>query len=143
MEYIKPEEFLKQPKKVKEVFIKYWEPEFGDLFLDQYERDAYIDVVGCVPINKKHFESYQGKICHKENCIPLPTEGWLRKFIEDKTGKKIWVSYNPHYCEGNVIIIDLGNDFEELKVKHDCYSIVCDNLLQAYFQVACKITEEE
>ncbi len=56
MNYISAENFLKQPKEIQEVFLNWWQPEFGDLFIEDYwDIDSIINIVGCVPINKKTF----------------------------------------------------------------------------------------
>lgn len=87
MEFITAEQFLKQDKKVQEVFIDWWKPSMGDLY-------AW---------------------CYSGDRIPLLTEGQLRKFIESKTGAK-YIELEHYLKTGydiyteNMLFEDLGND---------------------------------
>ncbi|WP_202630043.1 hypothetical protein [Clostridium botulinum] len=146
MNYINAEEFLKQSKKVQKVFIDWWKPEFGDLFLEDYWNvDSIINVVGCVPINKKHFEDYSGNIHYKTDLvIPLLTEGQLRKFIEDKTA----YTRTPEFEEydspfvNDTYYIHLFDSKRIHKVIRT-YEIETSNLLKALWKAACQIAQEE
>ncbi|KFX56146.1 hypothetical protein FDC50_10175 [Clostridium botulinum] len=134
MEYISEEQFLKQPKEIQKVFIDWWKPSTGDLFIDISKIDSDVDIVYCVPINNKHFENYNGEIHYKIDSIPLLSEGQLRKCIEDKTN--CYISCSPTYkCDGYDITI--------LGIVEDTYTIKTDNLLEAYWKVACEIAKEE
>ena len=92
MEYISAEEFLKQTKEVQEIFIDWWEPEIGDLFIwiksdDEYEHDLR-KLECCNSFNiVKMTKDFNG--INEGDRIPLLTEGQLRQFIEDKDGEKI------------------------------------------------------
>ncbi|NEZ47795.1 hypothetical protein FDF74_11445 [Clostridium niameyense] len=149
MKYISAEEFLSQPKSIQKVFLNWWQPEFGDLFLDDYsDCDSMINIVGCVPINKKHFEDHSGDIHYKtELTIPLFSEGQLRQFIEDKTSCILETNYEgreykkikePGYC----VYLRKGTD-EDYIYPFENFEELGDDLLQAYWQVACKIAEKE
>ena len=130
MEYISAEEFLKQPKEVQEVFKDWWKPQSSDLF--QYKH--LFNVVDCLcgeaisPFNEDY-------VVFKKECIPLLTEGQLRKFIEDKTKYKLEISY--YEINGYDISLTDGktNYFNYLDLGRD--------LLQAYWKVACEIAKEE
>ncbi|MBD5589255.1 hypothetical protein [Clostridium botulinum] len=136
MNYISAEEFLKQPKEVQEVLINWWQPEFGDLFLEDYwDIDSIINIVGCVPINKKHFEDYDGKTHYKTDLvIPLLTEGQLIQFIESKTNRKIEIYLNV-YHQYHFSLVSESEEFGIYETRES-------NLLQALWQVACKIAQE-
>lgn len=134
MEFITAEQFLKQDKKVQEVFIDWWKPKFGDLYSCDNHRILKVideDIESELKEDKdflKHtiycFNSLKDKI------IPLFTEGQLRQFIEDKTGAK-YIGLEHYLKTGydiyteNMLFEDLGND-----------------LLQAYWKVAVKIAKE-
>ncbi|WP_125154395.1 hypothetical protein [Clostridium rectalis] len=146
MKYISVEKFLKQSKEIQKAFIDWWQPEFGDLFLENYfDMDSIINVVGCVPINKKHFEDYDGNIHYKTDLvISLLTEGQLRQFIEDKTKCKIEldISSDIGYKGYNLYLRkNWGNDDYEYPYKP--FENLSNNLLEAYWQVACQIAEKE
>ncbi len=140
MQYISTEEFLKQDEKIRKDFIDWWQPEFGDLFLEDYRNeDSEINVVGCVPINKKHFEDYNGKIHYKTDLtIPLLTESQLRNFIEENLdGCNI---YFESYTNGDTKLIV---EYEYNKGIEDCdvaeYETECDDMLEGYWEIACMI----
>ena len=127
MEFITAEQFLKEDKKVQEVFIDWWKPSIGDLYY--YDESDCLNVISehCCRTNKA-----DEFIKFKKDSIPLLTEGQLRRFIEDNTESTFTeITYFEHengqydiYTK-NVFFEDLGND-----------------LLQAYWQVACKIAKE-
>lgn len=145
MEFIEPEEFLKQDKEVQKVFIKWWKPKFGDLYSCDNHRILKVideDIESELKEDKdflKHtiycFNSLKDKI------IPLFTEGQLRQFIEDKTSYKI--EFIPK-VKFNKITYDMdlkyfnGCDFEPGGYKED----LGNNLLQAYWKVAVQIAKE-
>lgn len=139
MEYIKPEEFLKQPKKVQKEFRDWWNPEQYDLFMwdigglnrmyvvEKYKEqnnDKYI-----LPVKSPNIWN------RKEQTIPLFTEGQLRKFIEDKTN----IKYDIVYSKGKQKFIN----FYDINEDEDwpIYKMKGHDLLQAYWQVACKIAK--
>ena len=128
MEFIEPEQFLKEDKEVQKVFIKWWKPSIGDLFWFETVNFYHLGLITHEKI--KVFQT---------DC-PAFTEGQLRKFIEDKTNciVKIGTTHVRHkekvnyffildyYIRPKEIIRNLGN-----------------NLLQAYWQVAVQIAREE
>lgn len=133
MEYISAEEFLKQPEEVQKVFLDWWEPSVGDLYSCKNKigfphsvkrsEDDLIIAVG----------SYIWE--EKSECIPLLTEGQLRKFIEDKTDSKVEIMYLKN---GYSIRLSKNNPENINKT----YSRLGDNLLQAYWKVALEVAKE-
>lgn len=129
MEFISVEQFKEQPKEVQEVFLDWWKPQSADLF--KYK--LLFNVVDCLcgeaisPFNENY-------VVFKKDCIPLFTEGQLRKFIEGKTGNKVDCNfycgrYDINICKDNGVIIKTYEDIDE-------------DLLQAYWKVACMIAKE-
>ena len=134
MEFIRVEQFQEQPKEVQEVFLKWWECDYGDLYY--YNED---------PLEYKDFEIIDSDLeCDIEGdfdyfksigVIPIFTEGQLRKFIEDNTRYKIESNlyrngYDIYLCEDDGCYIK-------------AYESVDKDLLQAYWKVACMIAKEE
>lgn len=117
MEYISAEEFLKQPVEIQKVFIDWWQPSKGDLFIN--------DVCGGFGVIT------QDKLVNN-GLIPLLTEGQLRKFIEDKTVYKLEIT---QFEDG---------EWSLCLYKHGSRDIEIDDmdLLQAYWKVACKIAND-
>lgn len=130
MEFIKADEFLKQPVEVQKVLLEWWKCDNGDLYVDnrEYKLEKNYCDINCVNIN------LEGDIegdweYFKTISTPIFSEGQLRQFIEDKTGNKVSVIY-----EG----IDNG-----YKIKGFWFPIPTHNLLQAYWKVATQIAKEE
>lgn len=122
MEFINAAEFLRQSKEIQEVFLEWWKPQQFDLYLvDNKTLEITLrsddDLILPIRTNSVWDE--------KARCIPLFTEGQLRKFIEDKTNR---IKKIEHFAGGYEIVdySDLGND-----------------LLEAYWKVALKVAEEE
>ncbi len=133
MEFISVREFSNQPKEVQEVFMKWWQPQPFDLYLFDKRSLEIVnksDELMILPYKSNNVWD------EKARCIPLFTEGQLRKFIEDKMCGRIetidylsegydfyyYDEYNNQYCIGE----ELGDD-----------------LLQAYWKVSCEIAKEE
>lgn len=91
-----------------------------------------------MPINKKHFEDYEGGVHYKTDFVTLLlTEGHLIQFIEEKTNKeyKILNTINGYKI-----------DFSFLKSKNVRYYLKTkyyNDLLKALWKAACKIAQEE
>ena len=141
MEFIKAEEFLRQPVEVQKVFINWWLDNFnfGNLcYNEKYEK--------CVTINKWQYNfscissSLEGEcILSFEEVTPLFNEGQLRQFIEDKTDRKIDLSY--YRDTGYDMCLD---NFKGWGENRNIFHLdLGTNLLQAYWKVAIKITKEE
>ena len=119
MEFITAEQFLKESKEVQEVFIDWWKPSIGDLFWFETVNFYHLGLITHEKI--KVFQT---------DC-PAFTEGQLRKFIEDKTEKKI-------------TIIEFDYDHWNIVSKFG-FAYITDesDLLQAYWKVAVQIAKEE
>lgn len=125
MEFITIEQFQEQPKEVQKVFLDWWQPSVGDIFMD------------LAPNSKKKLLVIEDKgdcvdvKLIKSEVIPLLTEGQLRKFIEDKKGKIVEINL---FCGGYSVVTAYRKcEFNNLG----------KDLLQAYWKVACKIASEE
>ena len=129
MEYIKADEFLKQSEEVQKVFLNWWKPSSGDLF--QY-RKLFNVVDYCSGTTIQPF--YNSYAVFKKDCIPLFTEGQLRKFIEDKTAMG---TVNVDYFEGYRIKINISIN------QSKYYKDLGNDLLQAYWNVAVEIAKEQ
>ena len=127
MEFISSEEFLKQNKKVQEVFIDW----FGN------NADSY-DLV-CTDTKIKYISFYGDlEFGEKADYVPLLTEGQLRKFIEDKTGCYIDISHNSmDTC------IQLCDKEDEYPIEEWEWQYLSNDLLQAYWKAAVEIAEHE
>lgn len=125
--YITASEFLKQPKETQKAFVDWWEPQFGDLFVNKAD---YNNTINC--IYRFIGSNLNDRDNNKNNCIPLFQIHHLIKFIEDK---KFYIEFN---------------NFK--KIKEVCvYKSLCQtrptrftkgDLLQVLWQVAIEIAKE-
>lgn len=135
MDYISVEEFKKQPEKAQKVLLDWWKK--------NAEGSDLIGYIGSVPSYKKLSPWIAKNVALDclpigEETLPLFTEGQLRKFIEDKTYTKVQIYYDGDY--GYTVDIGYKDSFKE---EHwGTYEKLGHDLLQAYWQVACKIAEE-
>lgn len=143
MKFISAEEFLKQPKEVQKVFLDWWKCDNGDLYVNNYELKTegnYCNVRCC---NIELESNLEGEWeWFKDESTPLLTEGQIRKFIEDKTNGHVdlaYYAYKENGFRGYTLETWLYNPYKCTKQFKD----LGDNLLQAYWQVALKIIEEE
>lgn len=146
MEYIKADEFLKQSEEVQKVFLNWWKPSSGDLF--QY-RKLFNVVDYCSGTTIQPF--YNSYAVFKKDCIPLFTEGQLRKFIEDKTGCKVRLEpyQNSIGIKGTQINLvrriclsfGISKPYYEEQV-YKCFDGLDVDVIKAYWQVAVKIAKE-
>jgi len=144
MEYISAEEFLKQPKEAQKVFEKWWQPSVGDLFFfNNIVRED--DVHQIFDINTNVEFTYVIYDCgtirevfvkDKVGVMPLLNEGQLRQFIEDN-GFKILDISRGKYTDKWYIKISKNDEFDIKNFEG------FEDLLQAYWHVACEITKEE
>ncbi len=95
MEFISAEEFLKQPKEVQKVFFEWanGNAEDYDLVQDNGEIMLYKDFI---ERSRIEFDSY-----------PLFTEGWIRKFIEDKTDCKLQIQVKENDYDFNRVFREI------------------------------------
>lgn len=138
MEFITVEQFKEQSKEVQKVFLDWYNFDKYDLFYLKWEGaekkwGATEEIVSGATLNRhlKHLKRANSNII---NTIPLFTEGQLRKFIEDKTGHKVDCCF---YCEKYDI-----NTCEDDGLYIKKYEDIDDDLLQAYWKVACMIAKE-
>ena len=137
MKYITAEQFLKEPVEVQKVFIEWWKPSVGDLFL--FERTVSFDgdKINTLKCFENGLELCELTELDKPKVVcPLLTEGQLREFIEEKTESKIDVLYDLE-----------GYEIAECDKSYGCYwqnarSTYKHDLLQAYWKVACEIAKE-
>lgn len=132
MEFITVEQFREQPKEVQKVFLDWWKPSIGDIF--QFEtvvfdnNDSTIGVIG----SKRQIKiTEDGKGKYR---MPLFTEGQLREFIEDKLNIK--AQFSIHFLTLDYVMIT--DDSDKVWIHTGT-----DDLLQAYWKVACMIAKEE
>ena len=145
MEFITTEQFLKEDKKVQEVFIDWWKPSMGDLYAWNYSDESENDLHKLQACTSKLVTELtnDNKGINEGDRIPLLTEGQLRKFIEDKT--KSYFSceiINPLVNEeGFRFVFEFysGKEFKyNEKLRKEIYAI---DLLQAYWQVAVQMAK--
>lgn len=132
MEFITVEQFKEQPVGVLKVFLDWWETNLSEVDLIGY--------IGKSEAYKECFPSLGRNVAVKcfemgIEIIPLLTEGQLRRFIEDKTGHKVdccfyGEKYDINTCEDDGLYIKKYEDID-------------DDLLQAYWKVACMVAKEE
>ncbi|MBY6838663.1 hypothetical protein [Clostridium botulinum] len=154
MEYISAEEFFKQPVEVQEVFVDWWKPSTGDLIgiktqcVDSSWNTVTKYKVSCV--NEDDLFNYNSKEelldsfkviggqSYSDKTVLLPTEGQLRRFIENKTESKILKIFLNEFEVGN-------ETFKRYCIHLTNFRIFMnqsENLLQAYWKVACEIANE-
>ncbi len=139
MEFITVEQFKEQPKEVQEVFLDWYNFDKYDLFYLKWEGaekkwGATEEIVSGATLNRhlKHLKRANSNII---NTIPLFTEGQLRKFIEDKLNIK--AQFSIHFLTLNYVMIT-DEDSDKVWVHTGT-----NDLLQAYWKVACMIAKEE
>ncbi|MDU2683515.1 MAG: hypothetical protein E7C50_16765 [Clostridium sp.] len=133
MEFITVEQFKEQPVEVQKVFLDWWKCEVFDIYAWAWNID---ENNWCI---ESCYNQIQADTINKfkkgiTTTIPLFTEGQLRKFIEDKTGGKVDASFN-----GETYTVYSNEDFG-LIIK--MYEDIDDDLLQAYWKVACMVAKE-
>ena len=144
MKFISAEEFLEQPKEVQKVFIDWWNPSIGDLYLNTPgNREDFEQIVEVIYSQELANDAYNNKNCNMKESrgdyFPLLTEGQLRKFIEDKTGGIETIEHFICIGEYDIKTLPLVDGIYE----HDIYEDLGDDLLQAYWKVAVEIASKE
>lgn len=135
MEYISAEEFLKQPEKVRKVFIDWWKPKIIDLYCDI---DAYnTNHIDCILDEDKKMVI---EIDKKYNYfIPLLTETQLRKFISDKGYKYIGINNFLELENKETWNIKV---FKSMMQFEPDIEFVAESVLECYWQAAREIAKE-
>lgn len=148
MEFITVEQFKEQSKEVQKVFLDWYNFDKYDLFYLKWEGaekkwGATEEIVSGATLNRhlKHLKRANSNII---NTIPLFTEGQLRKFIEDKSNgivKLIQWHIEDSQISKRGYAIDILRKNEYHVTYH--YKDLGEDLLQAYWKVACMIAKEE
>ncbi|HDK7180720.1 TPA: hypothetical protein PTW06_003640 [Clostridium botulinum] len=128
MNFISTEEFLKQPKKVQNIFKNWWKPQAGDLVHDKINIVGVIVPALCIGDYKSNLD--------KSKVTPLFQMHQLIEFIEDKTSCKIINIY--YFNKKNCYSITLENNEIAKTIESSK-----NNLLYALWEVACNIAEYE
>lgn len=145
MEFITVEQFKEQPKEAQKVFLDWWKPSNGDIYLDIYKNNNVIECCHHIKfMNNEDVEHMKAD----NDAIPLFTEGQLRKFIEDKDGclldikvENLHDNYNDYTVIGwEIKELEHGKEFGRVLFE-DC--IKAEGLLQLYWKVACSVAKEE
>lgn len=142
MEYITVEQFRKQPVEVQKVFIDWWNPTIGDLFAWNYsdEKENDLHKIQCCTSESVVNLTKCNKGLKEGDRILLLTEGHLRQFIQDKMEGK--VEFYPDLYRGEhyytIMIRDSGCGGDDPSIE-----VNADDVLQAYWKVACLIAREE
>lgn len=123
MEFITVEQFKEQPEEVQKAFLDWWNNIISEYDLVQDENRVML------------YKDYLERGCIENDSYPLFTEGQLRKFIEDKTGCGIEIGIG---IRGYYFVFRL----KDSRWEKDRLSIVTDDLLQAYWKVACMVAKE-
>lgn len=139
MEFITVEQFQEQPKEAQKTFLDWWKPQEFDIY-------AYKEDLKPRRVTETDIEDiYNNEVYNVKSgfAIPLFTEGQLRRFIEDKTdGIVKLVQWHIHDSQVSKrgYAIDILRKNEYHVTYH--YKDLGEDLLQAYWKVACMIAEE-
>lgn len=139
MEFITVEQFQEQPLKVKEVFMDWWKCDYGDLY---YYNEYLLEYKDFEIINNELECDLNGDFDYFKSIgvIPIFTEGQLRKFIEDKTGCKLDATF--FLWDGYTVEISKKYEEEGYCISQKAFKHLGEDLLQAYWKVACEIAEQ-
>lgn len=134
MEFITVEQFQEQPLKVQKMLMDWWKCDYGDLY---YYNENPLEYKDFEIINSNLECDLNGDFDYFKSIgvIPIFTEGQLRKFIEDKLDMKIQCEIHPLTLDYIILVKNnSGNEVWMHTGKED--------LLQAYWKVACMIAKE-
>jgi hypothetical protein len=113
MDFITEKQFLEQSEHTQNILIKYMQ--------DKKIAHMYLSNTGEVRYGHNHYDT------------PLFTETDLRKFIEERTGGQFSMKY--HIDKKYYVF-----EFATIKIfELGTLVIYTDNLLEAYWQIVCKI----
>lgn len=138
MDYITAEQILEQPMEVQKVLKEWW---YGN-------NPSRFDVVSFHDGDYRYncilqdLTKYPNNFCVLDNLesgglIPCFDEGKLRKFIEEKLNEIFIIKHIVGEKLKYVFEFGMNTIFE----LGTC-AVYADNLLQAYWQVACEIAKE-
>lgn len=139
MRNITSEHFLSQSQKAQNVIKNNIQFEKGDYFYNTKEEVEY---------TYKGFYSDKYQLTRStwetedfinlDDFIPLLSETQLRQFIEDKTNSKIEMDYSDF---GYMMYLCTIKGNGKYAYNYGSFEKLDSDLLQAYFQVACRIAE--
>ena len=156
MDYINAEEFFKQSKEVRKVFLEWWieNKKKFDIYFEpkvDYETEEIL-------MDQLHYADYYTVPINQVRCLgcyPAFQEAQIRRFIEQKTEEIINQRLG---CESGIRIkvdLDLREEGYQIKLcqPYDCkghlryhiytfYETKTADLLQAYWKVAIEIARE-
>ena len=129
MKYITVEQFKEQPLEVQKVFLDWWKCDYGDLY---YYNEYPLEYKDFEVINSDLESDIEGDFDYFKSigAIPIFTEGQLREFIEDKV-------------ESKILTINFWGGYSFKFINDKTISALRNDLLQAYWKVACEIAKEE
>ena len=143
MEFITVEQFKEQPKEVQKVFLDWWKPSIGDIYCNEFLLNFDGDRIQKLEVVTNMTDVDYIKDVSEFLCVLL-TEGQLRVFIEDKTNGVVkntqWhIEDDGVSKRGYSIYLLTKNDYDVM--YH--YKDLGEDLLKAYWKVACMIAKEE
>lgn len=143
MEFITVEQFREQPKEVQKIFLDWWQCEYGDLY---YYNEDPLEYKDAEIIDNDLECDLNGDFEYFKSIGPilLFTEGQLRKFIEYKINGVIkntqWhIEDDGVSKRGYSMHLLRKNEYHVTRHYFD----LGEDLLQAYWKVACEIAKEE
>lgn len=137
MEFIEPEEFLKQDKEVQRVLNDSIKLCIGDRIYHKLSKKCYIYLGEYNEAfwNVFDFEDKCTSVVCKDCFYRCLYEGHLRQFIEDKTNMNINLDYICPECGYGIVLTCYGRNSKP-------FIDLGNNILQAYWKVACEIAKE-
>lgn len=139
MEFIEPEEFLKEDKEVQEVINNSIKLNIGDRIYHKLSKKYYIYLGEYNEAfwNVFDLEYKCTRVVCKDCFCRCLHEGQLRKFIEDKTNSILDFDYIVDHYE--IFLLSKNECIE----KDELFDNLGNDLLQAYWEVAVQIAREE
>ena len=137
MEFITVEQFQEQPVEIQKVFLDWWKPNKGDLYCNLYNNQEN-NILVINECQLEIFKTFKDDI--KLYGIPILTENQLRRFIEEKTGCKTDTTFFLY--DGYTIEISKIYEEEGYCISQKAFEYLGEDLLQAYWEVACEIAKE-
>ena len=142
MDFITAEQFRCQTEEVKNIFLKWWKPSIGDLFEDSVSFDIVSLCYG-----NRIYPFRKSFVFKKLDCIPLFTEGQLRRFIENKCNclldvkvENLHDNCNEYTVTGwEIKELEWGKEFGRILFE---YHMATEDLLQLYWEIACSVAKD-
>lgn len=142
MEFITVEQFKEQSIEIQKVFLDWWKPSVGDLYCNEFLINFEGDKIQKLEVVTNITDINYIKDVSEFLCVLL-TESQLRRFIEDKTNgivKLIQWHIEDSQISKRGYAIDILRKNEYHVTYH--YKDLGEDLLQAYWKVACMIAKE-